>query len=307
MKKSFIILAVLSIPLLLEAEVTTQPTPTPPAPQAPVRSYIARFNKNLKPAKLLPYKTIGDTTLNLHLFTPKNASAKATDKRPCLLAIHGGGWGGGNPASMYVYCQWATDNGMVAVSAQYRLYKAKEPKSPVTDCVRDIRSAVRYLKQNAAGLGIDPDRIITIGASAGGHLALAPAMFKYDNPGDDLSIHTGIAAMILLSPVIDTSLEGYGNLKVRPDWKSLSPRHNVTPNLPPTLLLHGTADKTTPYLGAEIFAKEMKDAGNNITFITRQNGIHTYMGKSEKDYHDSMQQITAFLKSLNLLPGGSKN
>ena len=287
--------------LLLVAVATAETTPqapdtSPPTPR--IRAYIGPINSKIQPAVFLPYKTVGDTTLNLHLFNPANI--KSGDKRPCLMAIHGGGWSAGEPLNVYAYGQWAADHGMVGVSVQYRLYRSKAPRILVADCVRDIRSAVRYLKQNATKLGIDPDKIVTLGVSAGGHLALAPAMFKFDDPADDLSIKTDIAAAVLFSPVIDTSKEGYGHFKVGSDWQSLSPRHNVTPGLPPVLLLHGSADTTTPYLGAEIFAQEMKKVGNFITFITRQDGIHTYMCKFEKDYTDSLEQLEAFLKSRNL-------
>ena len=124
------------------------------------------------------YKKVGDTELHMHLFNP--AGWKATDKRPCFVTIHGGGWTRGSPSSQYAFAKHCTDLGMVSVSVQYRFYK---PGGPITvfDCVQDARSAMRYVRSHAAELGIDSNKIVTNGGSAGGHLATAGALF----PGVD--------------------------------------------------------------------------------------------------------------------------
>jgi acetyl esterase/lipase len=80
----------------------------------------------------------------------------------------------------------------------------------VFDCVRDARSAVRWIRQNADALGIDPSRIVAMGGSAGGHLAVSTAQFdRVNEDSDPADVAARPAALILMYPVIDTSADGY--------------------------------------------------------------------------------------------------
>src|SRR5690606_21209579 len=112
---------------------------------------------------------------------------------------------------------------------EYRLLK-KESGNTVFDCVKDGRSAVRYARAHAAGFGIDPQKIVVSGGSAGGHVAVSTALFDDVNEeGEDTSVSSTPNALILLFPVIDTSAEGYGNAKIGEKWKQLSPVDRVKP------------------------------------------------------------------------------
>lgn len=90
--------------------------------------------------------------------------------RPSILIIHGGGWSAGSKNDM-VYRTLMIDyamKGYVVANMNYRLIQEAEPPA----CIEDVRCAIRWMKANAAKLGIDPDRIGTFGHSAGGHLSL---------------------------------------------------------------------------------------------------------------------------------------
>lgn len=267
------------------------------APTEPVYAAKLAQEKHLKPTRIIPaYKKIGGTSLRLEVFEP--AGFKASDKRPCFVSIHGGGWMRGSPASMYTFINHCTDLGMVGIGVQYRLFK---PKTPVTvfECVKDARAAVRYVRAHAAELGIDPDKIIVNGSSAGGHLAAATALFDgVDHADEDLKVSCHPNALVLFSPVIDTSPEGYGNAKVGERWKDLSPAHQVRPGMPPTILFHSDGDTTTPVLGARLFTDAMKKAGNSIEFINAPaSEPHTYMFKSEPRFIETLAQMDAFFKA----------
>ncbi len=261
--------------------------------------YTAQLTRGMKPSRRMVYKRVGDRELHLELFNP--AGLKAGDKRACFVAIHGGGWTSGAPGSMYAFTDHCAKLGMVAVSVEYRLYKAKTPVT-VFECVKDARAVLRYVRAHAAELGIDPHKIIANGASAGGHLAAATAMFDgVDHADEDLSVSCHPDALVLFSPVIDTSLEGYGNAKIGERWKELSPAHQVRAGLPPTLLFHGTGDTTTPFKGAQLFTDEMRKAGNRIDLVAPKDAIHTYMFKDPTSYAETLKKMEAFFAELGLV------
>ncbi len=90
--------------------------------------------------------------------------------RPAILIIHGGGWSAGSKNDA-VYRALMVDyamKGYVVANMNYRL--VQEAAMPA--CIEDVQAAVRWLKDNAQKLGIDPNRIGTYGHSAGGHLSL---------------------------------------------------------------------------------------------------------------------------------------
>lgn len=273
-------------------------TPAPKTKQA--NDYVATLAAPLKPSSLIVYKKVADRELHLHVFNP--SGWQASDRRVCYITIHGGGWTGMGPERMYPFADHYAKLGLVSFSVEYRLANAKKNVS-VFDCVKDVRSAVRYVRAHASDLGIDPDKIVVSGGSAGGHLAAATAMFDTVNEdGEDTKISTAPSALILLFPVIDTSKEGYGNAKIGERWQELSPAHNVRAGLPPTITFHGTADPTCPFKGAQLFHDEMLKAGNRSELVVNEGGVHGYLMRTKPLFDECLTKSDAFLKSLSLLP-----
>lgn len=285
----------LLLPLFLAASAFSQTPAKPKAPDA-----VDTMAKDLKPSRIVVYKKIADRELQMHVFEPEGF--KAGDQRACFLTIHGGGWTGGAPPRMYPFAAHYAKLGLIGISLQYRLNSTKTGVS-VFDCVKDVRSAMRYLHSHATELGIDPKKIVVSGGSAGGHLAAATAMFdKVNEDTDDLSITVTPAALVLLFPVIDTSKEGYGQAKIGERWQELSPAHNVRAGLPPTIVFHGTGDTVTPFAGAKTFHEAMLKAGNRCELDINEGGAHGYLMRDKALFDDTMKKTDAFLKSLGLLP-----
>jgi acetyl esterase len=280
--------------LLLAAPAFSQVSAPVKAPDA-----VDRMATDLKPSRVLVYKKAGGRELTMHVFDPQGF--KPGDQRACFLTIHGGGWSGGAPPRMYPFAAHYAKLGLVGISLQYRLYNAKTGVS-VFDCVKDVRSAMRYLQTHAAELGIDPKKIIVSGGSAGGHLAAATALFDQVNEeGDDLAVKVVPAALVLLFPVIDTSKEGYGQAKIGDRWQELSPAHNVRAGLPPTIIFHGTGDTVTPFVGAKIFHEAMLKAGNRCELDVNEGGAHGYLMRDQFLFDETLRKTDTFLKSLGLL------
>ncbi len=260
---------------------------------------VDQMAATLEPTRLITYKKVGDRELKLHVFEP--GGFKTTDKRACFVVIHGGGWTGGVPKRMYPFADHFAKLGMVGISVEYRLMKKGTDVTPF-ECVKDGRSALRYVRAHARELGVDLNRIVVSGGSAGGHVAAATALFDgIDEKGEDTKVSCRPDAMVLLFPVIDTSKEGYGNAKCGPDWKKISPVDHVRPGLPPTITFHGTGDTTTPFAGAKRFHEAMLKAGNTSELVVNEGGRHGYLMFDKTLYDETMKKTEAFLRASGML------
>ena len=253
----------------------------------------------LEPSTIVTYKIVGGEELGMHIFNPPKH--KASDTRAAFVSFHGGGWSGGFPRRFYPFVDHFARLGLVGISVEYRLLN-RDLGTTVFDCVKDARSAIRYIRSHASELGIDPNKLIVSGGSAGAHLAAGTALFDgIEEPGDDISISASPNVMILYYPVIDTSICGYGNEKIGDRWRELSPVDNVRGDLPPTLLLHGTGDNLTPFAGAKRFTQEMLKAGNDCQLIPFEGGRHGYLIFDLDLFDQAMDQTEAFLSELEML------
>lgn len=258
------------------------------------------FASAITPDREVVYKTVDDIELKLHVFEP--AGFKAIDKRPAIVFFFGGGWSGGNPKQFFQQARALANQGMVAYSAEYRV-KSRNKTTPF-ECVKDAKSAVRWIRTHAAELGVDPDRIVASGGSAGGHIAGATGVIKgCEEAGEDLSVSSVPNLMILFNPVLDTTDKGYGakNFKLE-QQTDLSLTHKVIPGIVPTLLLHGTGDKTVPYENAERFDRLMQEAGNECILEAYEGKGHGFFNGSffrkrngDESFNATMTQSIDFL------------
>ena len=215
--------------------------------------------ERFEPDESLVYKTAGDVKLSLDVFLPPGH--KPSERRPAIVFFFGGGWVGGSPKQFYPHCRYLASRGMVAISAEYRV-NSRHGTTP-WDCVRDGKSAVRWVRAHARQLGVDPKRIAAGGGSAGGHVAACTGTIDgLDEPGEDAAVSSRPDAMALFNPVIDTGPGGYGYSRLKEKYKTISPVEHVEPGVPPTIIFHGTRDTTVPLANCQDFQARMKKAGN---------------------------------------------
>jgi acetyl esterase/lipase len=195
---------------------------------------------------------------------------------------------------------------MVAIAVDYRV-RSRHNTTPL-DAVRDAKSSMRWVRQNANRLGIDPDRIAAAGGSAGGHLAAAVGVIDgLDDAADDRSVSSRANALVLynpavvLAPIEGTNLGGRGGSPSE-DRSAISPYHHVTAGEPPTITFHGKQDTTINYLTAEVFTRKMVAAGNRAELVLFGDAGHGFFN-SDPYYHDVLAQTDRFLTSLGYLKG----
>jgi len=261
-------------------------------------AFSSRAEIVYKPFKLVTYKQIGDADLMLHIFTPPGH--KPTDKTPAIILFFGGGWQTGAPTTLYSQSEYLASRGMVAICADYRTANRNET-SP-KECVKDGKSAIRWLRVHAAELGIDPEKIAAGGCSAGGHIAAATATLDgFNEEGEDTSVSCRPDALILFNPVFDNGPGGYGYGQVKDYWREFSPMNNLRKGVPPTLVMLGTADKFIPVATAQKYKTLMEQVDGRCDLRLYEGEPHGFFSKSK--YRETLLDTDRFLVSLGYLKG----
>jgi acetyl esterase len=263
------------------------------------------------PDQIIPFKQTvnssgGAVTLNLHVFTPPGH--QPGQSRPAIVFFFGGGWSSGSASHFHPQCEYLASRGIVAVSAEYRV-KNLHGTTP-QECVKDGKSAIRYLRQNAAALGIDPDRIAAGGGSAGGHVAAAAGtLTAYEEPGENLAISSRPDALVLYNPVVDNGPGGYGYNTVQAYWQSISPLHNISATAPPTTFFLGTSDSLVPVSVGQNYRAAMEAAGRRCDLHLYEGQPHSFFNFDVPDddsgpfygFRDTLFKTDEFLVSLGWL------
>jgi len=251
------------------------------------------------PDKEVTYKTVGETELRLHVFTPSDH--KLSDKRAAIVLFHGGGWNSGSPSQFYPHCSHLTSRGMVCMSADYRVRDRND--STPREAVMDGKSAVRFIREHAVALGIDADRIAAGGGSAGGHVAAAAGTTtEFEEEDEDLNISSRPNALVLFNPVYDNGPDGYGHGRVKEYWQDISPLHNIDENTPPTVVMFGTKDDLVPVQTAEKFKTLMESHGLRSDLYLYPGQPHAFFNfKNTENYTRTVADMDRFLVSLGYL------
>lgn len=229
-------------------------------------------------------KTVGGQDVKLEFFRPEGVGK--SERRPAILWIHGGAWLGGTTEATTPHARYFASRGMFAANVAYRL--AAPGKITVADCLADCRAAVRYLRDHAEKLGIDPARIAVAGDSAGGHLAAALGTLPDPEAGGTSSKPD---AMLLYNPIVDMTEDDWIRYAVggeslsnkkspRPSSpedvaraRALSPVFHVTAGQPPAIVLHGRADHVVKVGQAERFAVASRAADSRCDLVIYEDNI----------------------------------
>ena len=195
-----------------------------------------------------------------------------------MVCIHGGGFRAGTRQSYLPIAYYLAQHGYVAATVTYRLSPMAQFPAPV----EDVKAAVRFLRANAARFHVDPDRIGTVGGSAGAHLALmlgvTGGVAEFEGSGPNLDRSSRVQAVVNFYGPTDFT-KSYepgksvdaaevlpmflgGDLEHnRPEHVRASPLYWVSPDDAPTLTVHGTKDNYVAYEQAVWLTERLEAAG----------------------------------------------
>lgn len=246
------------------------------------------------------YTKVNDWEGKMDLYLPP----KEKGPSPVVINIHGGGWNKGNKESQTGFNSFFKQ-GYAVANIAYRLSQVATAPA----AVEDTRCALIYLIKNAKQLNIDPDKIVIMGGSAGGHLALMGGLL-----GSDSRFDTNCKGVkeVKVAAIIDK----YGITQV-PAWKSksatqwlgdkagdeefaksVSPISYVKKNSPPVFIVHGDADPIVPYQQSVDLKKKLDGMGVKNKFLTVPGGQH---GKFDREKNSEVNRaIIDFLKEVGV-------
>ncbi len=174
--------------------------------------------------------------------------------RPAAIFLHGGSWRKRNLHQFNRHMQRLAGLGVTGIIADYRSMAFEGATMP--QLLSDARSAVRFVRARAAEWGIDPQRIVGAGGSAGAHLVACAATIcdqGFDDPGDDAAVSHRPDALMLFNPVLD--IGGWNGDPTRD--RAYSPCHHVRDDTPPTFLCYGELDRALA--GGRAFEQAMHE------------------------------------------------
>ena len=236
--------------------------------------------------------------LQLDIAVPKDGPGPF----PAVLCIHGGGFRAGTRDGYDGLCVQLAQRGYVAATVTYRLSPAAQFPAAVQDC----KTAVRWLRANAAKYRLDPARIGATGGSAGGHLALflgvTAGVPEFEGTGNPTQ-SSAVACVVSFSGPTDFT-KSYGKsvdaaevlplffggdltTKLREHIHG-SPLNWITPRAAPTLCIHGTADPYVAYEQAQWIVERMKASAVPADLLTLEGAGHGFKGDDATKAQDAM-------------------
>jgi len=224
--------------------------------------------------------------MTIDLYMPKGMSGPV----PVLALTHGGGWAVGSKRLIEPAFLAQVKRGYGLASIQYTLSaKAHWPAQ-----IHEVKAAYRWLRANAERLGLNPERIIGAGISAGGHLALVAGLSGPDTLEGDLGDHadtsSAVSGIVTFYP--PTSLEGIAEMgrlgrrtvskfmgKSDPDTRATrlaeaTPATYARQDAPPVFIMHGNRDHVVPYRQATELTAALEAVGADVTFLTLDKRAH---------------------------------
>ena len=216
------------------------------------------------------YAQNGRKTLKLDLYRSRTAHAP----QPLVIMVHGGSWNGGDKKQLPAINRYLAREGYAVASINHR----HAPKHPFPAAIEDLFRAIDFLRANATELRLDPTRIVLIGRSAGGQIALSAAYAGRDPAIRGVISFYAPTDLVLgyekpsRRAVLDSKkvLEDYlrGTPAQNPEgYAAASPINFVSTATPPTLLIHGALDPIVWPIHSELLAARLRSANRPHLYL----------------------------------------
>jgi acetyl esterase len=252
-----------------------------------------RDRELLKDSTTFCYKETDKGPLHAHAFFPQCSVPE--EPTTLLIFFHGGFWDAAAATQFATQCLHFAERNCVCIAAETRV-SSRHQSSPA-DAIEDAQDLIIAAKINHQTLGIDPQKVVLVGAAGGAFLALHAAMSKH--PRTDQGFDPRPQALVLFSALVDTTpgTDQAKRFASNSQAKSLSPSKMMRRKLPPMLFLHGKNDRITPLEPVHSFRRWMKWKGNKVDVIEYEAADHRFFNfNCNPVHHDlTLRAMEAFL------------
>lgn len=213
---------------------------------------------------------------------------------PAVLLIHGGGWTRGDKSSLRPMCKRFAENGIVAVTANYRLAEVSDHSTRWPAQLEDAQAALGWMLNHADELGLDPGRICSYGESAGGHIALW--LGSTDERLACVVDAFGPTDLGTLGKAFEKALSALCGNTDENALRAASPLWSSVSGMPPTLVIQGEYDKLVPPDQSTRLVDRMKSEGATVV-LRKYPGGHSWSDLTHPALGSIMEQSIAFIKT----------
>jgi acetyl esterase/lipase len=260
---------------------------------------------NLRVEKDIVFGKGGSKDLTLDVYRPPTG---VTSKRVAIVHLFGGGFFVGNKNAGYIIndAKALGARGYTSISANYRLQS--EGLWPAQ--IHDTKAAIRWTRANAERLGVDANRIVVAGYSAGGMLSLMAAATngrkEFEGEGGNAGVSSDVNASIGVYPLASAQtapgLFG-GPAQATPEIiAAASPTSYIAKGFAPTIFIHGTNDGTIPVQSSIDFFTKLHALGVPSTLTLIQGADHAFDNAALDAIEVMAQSIDLFLDRLMVNP-----
>jgi acetyl esterase/lipase len=251
------------------------------------------------------FSRVAGEEMKMDIYYPERGESAVS---PAVLVIHGGSWMSGKRQDMAQMAKELAKSGFVAATTSYRL----APKHRWPAMIDDVQTAMRFLRSKSAEYRIDPKRVGSCGASAGGHLALLLG-FRDTNATGEME-YSGLSSRAsavfnifgptdfrrdfsqFINPIVEAVL-GKKFADATEDVKLCSPVHWITKDDAPVFTIHGETDPIVPVGQAKWLKESLDKVGirNEMTLIPKMG--HN-INSADQAVMETMKRGIEFLHSV---------
>src|SRR5215813_11391363 len=230
---------------------------------------------------------------------------KANANGAAVIIMVSGGWVSpySPPEQSATRLKDLLDKGFTLIAVRH----GSSPKYLIPEIVSDIRRAVRFIRHNAKQWGVDADRLGVFGGSAGGHLALVLGTASDNgdpNAKEDFMKESDrVASVVAYFPPVDLrplarglnppptggTLDRFPALNFEKEKAAdYSPIVHVSPDDPPTLLIHGDKDNLVPVNNSKVIHEAFQKNNVKTQLIIIEGAEHGFRGDDSKKANAAM-------------------
>jgi acetyl esterase/lipase len=259
---------------------------------------------NLRVEKDIVFGKGGTMDLTLDVYQPP---AGVTPKRMAIIHLFGGGFFAGNKNAGYIIndARALGARGYTNISANYRL----QTQGSWPAQIHDVKAAIRWTRANAARLGIEPNRIVVAGYSAGGMLSLMAAgtngRKEFEGDGGNAGVSSDVNASVGVYPLASAQIAGglFPQGQATPEnIAAASPTTYISDKFAPTIFIHGTKDGTIPVASSVDFFTKLHALGVPSTLTLIQGADHAFDNNAPDAVEVMAASIDLFLDRLIINP-----